>query len=54
MPLDALAFTAKVARTYEEDGRFLVDIDQEARNQDGELSVVGSATVELPSRAGGV
>jgi len=27
-----------------------VDIEQEARNQDGELSAVGGGTVELPGR----
>ncbi len=49
---DLLTFTAKVARKYREDGRMLVDITQEARNQDGELSVVGDGTVELPTRDG--
>jgi hypothetical protein len=34
-----------------EEGRHLVEIEQEARNQDGELSVVGGGVVELPSRA---
>ena len=33
-----------------EDGRHLVEIEQEARNQDGEHSVVGGGVVELPSR----
>jgi len=47
---DLLVFTAKVVRTYIEDGRHLVDIEQEARNQDGELSVIGTGTVELPTR----
>ena len=28
--------------------RHLVEIEQEARNQDGELSVVGGGVVELP------
>jgi hypothetical protein len=32
-----------------EEGRHLVDIEQEARNQDGELSVIGGGTVELPA-----
>ena len=31
-----------------DDGRHLVEIAQEARNQDGELSVVGGGVVELP------
>jgi acyl dehydratase len=33
-----------------EAGRHLIDIEQKAENQDGELSVVGSAIVELPAR----
>ena len=33
-----------------EGGRHLVDITQEARNQDGELSVIGTGTVELPAK----
>ena len=48
---DMLTFTGKVARKYVEDGRHLVDIDQQANNQDGELSVIGGGTVELPSKA---
>ena len=38
-------------RKYVEGGRHLVEIEQEARNQDDELSVLGSAVVELPSRS---
>jgi len=48
---DMLTFTGKVTRKYVEDGRHLVDIDQQANNQDGELSVIGGGTVELPSKA---
>ena len=48
---DMLTFVGKVTRKYVEDGRHLVDIDQQANNQDGELSVIGSGTVELPSKA---
>lgn len=47
---DTLFFDAKVTRTHTENGRHLVELEQEAKNQDGELSVVGTATVELPSR----
>ncbi len=47
---DLLTLTATVARKYRDGDRHLVDIDQEARNQDGELSVIGRGTVELPSR----
>jgi acyl dehydratase len=49
---DLLVFDAKVTGKTVEDGRHLVQIAQEAHNQDGELSVVGEAVVELPSRSG--
>ena len=39
-----------VKRKFVEGGRHLVEIEQEARNQDDELSVLGSGMVELPSR----
>ncbi|MFM9942358.1 MAG: MaoC family dehydratase N-terminal domain-containing protein [Hyphomicrobiaceae bacterium] len=48
---DMLTFAAKVTGKRTEGGRHLVDITQEARNQDGELSVIGTGTVALPSRA---
>jgi len=48
---DLLFIDASVAGKRVEGGRCLVDIVQEARNQDGELSVVGSAVVALPSRS---
>ncbi len=48
---DMLTFSAKVTAKRVEGGRHLVDIAQEARNQDGELSVIGTGTVALPSRA---
>jgi acyl dehydratase len=48
---DMLFITGKVKRKYVEDGRHLVEIEQEARNQDHELSVLGSGVVELPVRA---
>jgi acyl dehydratase len=47
---DMLFIHGKVKRKYIEDGRYLVEIEQEARNQDDELSVLGSGIVELPSR----
>ncbi|MDZ5460724.1 FAS1-like dehydratase domain-containing protein [Azohydromonas lata] len=47
---DMLFIKGKVKRKYSEGGRYLVEIEQEARNQDDELSVVGSGIVELPSR----
>ena len=46
---DLLRIDGTVVRKFEEDGRTLVEIVQEARNQDGELSVVGGGVVELPS-----
>ncbi len=49
---DLLFIDGKVTGKRVENGRHLVDIEQEARNQDGELSVVGSGTVALPSRNG--
>jgi acyl dehydratase len=47
---DLLFITGKVTGKRIEDGRYLVDIEQEARNQDGELSIIGTGTVELPSK----
>lgn len=47
---DMLFFKGRVTRKYIEDGRHLVEIEQEARNQDDELSVLGTGVVELPSR----
>jgi hypothetical protein len=49
---DLLFIDGKVVRRYVEAGRHLVEIEQSARNQDGELSVLGSGVVELPSRSG--
>jgi hypothetical protein len=39
-----------VTRKYVEDGRHLVAIEQEARQQDDELSILGTGIVELPSK----
>ena len=47
---DLLFIKGKVVRKSVEDGRHLVHIEQEATNQDGELSVLGTGVVELPSR----
>jgi hypothetical protein len=47
---DTLFIRGTVTRRFVEDGRHLVEIAQEARNQDDELSVVGSGVVELPAR----
>ncbi|MBY4898530.1 MaoC family dehydratase N-terminal domain-containing protein [Cupriavidus sp. AU9028] len=47
---DMLFIKGTVKRKYVEAGRHLVEIEQEARNQDDELSVLGVGVVELPSR----
>ena len=47
---DLLFIKGQVKRKFVEDGRHLVEITQEGRNQDDEQSVVGSGIVELPSR----
>jgi hypothetical protein len=47
---DMIFIKAKVVRKYKEGDRHLVEISQEAHNQDNELSVLGSGIVELPSR----
>jgi acyl dehydratase len=48
---DMLFIKGRVKRKYVEDGKHLVEIEQEAHNQDEELSVLGSGVVELPSRS---
>jgi hypothetical protein len=45
-----LFIKGSVKRKFIENGRRLVEIEQEARNQDDELSVLGSGVVELPTR----
>ncbi len=51
---DLLTITGRVAcRFVDAQGRHLVELAQEAHNQDGELSVVGSALVELPVAGAG-
>ena len=51
-PEGDLLFINGVVKDKRVDGtRHLVTIEQEARNQDGELSVLGSATVQLPTRS---
>jgi len=47
---DTLRIDGSVTKKLVENGRHLVEIEQEARNQDGELSVLGSGVVELPKR----
>ena len=48
---DYLIIEGRVTGKRVEAGLHLVEIEQQARNQDGELSVVGGGVVELPSRA---
>jgi acyl dehydratase len=45
---DTLRIDGTVVRKFVEDGHHFAEIEQEARNQDGELSVVGGGVVELP------
>jgi hypothetical protein len=40
----------KVKRKFVENGKYCVEIEQEARNQDDELSVLGTGVVELPTK----
>ena len=47
---DTVFIEGEVVRKYEEGGRCLVEIKQEARNQTGEQSAVGSGVVQLPTR----
>jgi len=47
---DLLFINGVVKEKRVEGTRHLVTIEQEARNQDGELSVLGSAVIDLPSR----
>ena len=45
---DTLFIDGEVTRTFVDGDRHCVEIRQEARNQDGELSVRGSGVVRLP------
>jgi hypothetical protein len=45
-----LFIKGKVKRKFVEAGRHLVEIEQEVRNQDDEVSALGGGIVELPSR----
>lgn len=47
---DMLFIKGKVKRKFIENGRHMVEIEQEARNQDDELSVIGGGIVILPSK----
>jgi hypothetical protein len=47
---DTVRIDGTVIRKLVDKGRHLVEIEQEAKNQDGELSVLGGGLVELPKR----
>jgi len=47
---DTLFIDGKVTRKFRDGDRHAVEIEQEARNQDGELSSLGGGVVWLPSR----
>jgi acyl dehydratase len=47
---DLLFIDGKVTAKRIENGRHLVDVEQEARNQDNDLSIIGGGTIALPSR----
>jgi hypothetical protein len=48
---DMLFIKGRVRRKFVEDGKHLVEVEQEAYNQDDELSVLGAGTVELPGHS---
>ncbi|MFA7444228.1 MAG: MaoC family dehydratase N-terminal domain-containing protein [Lysobacteraceae bacterium] len=48
---DMLFIKGRVKRKFVENGQHLVEVEQEGRNQDDELSVVGFGIIELPSRS---
>lgn len=48
---DVTYFSGEVVRKYEEDGMHLVDLAVRGTNQRGVVSIPGTATVALPSRA---
>ena len=47
---DMVFIKGKVTRKFVENGKHMVEIEQEAQNQDGEQSAVGGGVVVLPSR----
>jgi hypothetical protein len=49
---DTLFISGRVTAKRIENGRGVVEIEQEARNQDDELSVIGTGTVWLPCSSG--
>ena len=47
---DTLFINGEVLRVFTEGDRHCVEIQQNAKNQDNELSVIATGVVELPSR----
>ncbi|MGB2200876.1 MAG: FAS1-like dehydratase domain-containing protein [Pseudooceanicola atlanticus] len=47
---DIILIHGEVARKFDKDGKFYVEITQRAEQQDGELSAIGSCIVELPKK----
>jgi acyl dehydratase len=47
---DTLFITGQVEEKCQEGSQCLIKVSQQARNQDGELSIEGTSTVRLPSR----
>mgnify|MGYP001226020156 CR=1 FL=1 len=47
---DTLLIDGAVTKKYQKDGNGFVEIAHEARNQEGELSIIGTATVQLPTQ----
>ncbi|MCX6021655.1 MAG: MaoC family dehydratase N-terminal domain-containing protein [Chloroflexi bacterium] len=52
-PGDTTSFKGRVQRTYEQDGRHLVDLELWAENQREGKTTLAAATVELPVRGAG-
>ena len=48
---DLLFIDGQVTGKRVENDRLLVDISQQAHNQDGEVSIVGGGTIALPTRS---
>jgi hypothetical protein len=47
---DTLFIDGAVTGKFERDGNGFVEVAHEARNQDGELSILGTAVAQLPMR----
>ncbi len=47
-----IAAKGKVTKTYQQDGKNLVELDMWIENEEGQVTTPGSAVLSLPSRAG--